>query len=74
MNHGVFNNMPKVAKAHALVIKADAAKTVFIPHFHTVVAAGALGDNILPDAQFAQQLLAGGVNRRHPQRRRRIRA
>jgi hypothetical protein len=52
VNHGVFNNMAQVAEAHALVIKADAAKAVFIPHFHTVIAAGALGDNLLPDAQF----------------------
>ena len=62
MNDRIFNNMAKVAEAHTLVIKADVAKAVLIPHFHTVITAGAPGDNLRPDIQPGQQFFAGGVN------------
>ena len=72
MHHGIFNNMAQMAKSHALVIEANAAEAVFVPHFHTVIAAGALGDDLAPDIQLSQQLFAGGIDRRNAQRRRRI--
>ncbi len=55
MNDRIFNNMSKVAEAHTLVIKADVAKAVLIPHFHTVITAGAPGDNLRPDIQPGKQ-------------------
>ncbi len=61
MHYGIFDNIAKVAKAHALVIEANVAKAVFIPHFHTVIAAGPLGDDLAPDVQLCQQLFAGGI-------------
>ena len=72
MHYGIFDNIAKVAKAHALVIEANVAKAVFVPHFHTVIAAGPLGDDLAPDVQLCQQLFAGGINCRNAQRRRRI--
>lgn len=72
VNDRIFNNVSEVAEAQTLVIKADVAKAVFIPHFHPVIAAGAAGDNCWPDVKLAQELLAGGVNRGDPQRRPRI--
>ena len=54
MHHGILNNMAQMAKDHALVIEANAAKAIFVPHFHAVIAAGALGDDFAPDAQLIQ--------------------
>ncbi len=72
VNNRIFDDMPQMAVAHAAIVKRNAAKTVFIPHFHAVVAADALRDNRLPDIQLWQQLFAAGINGGYAQRRRRI--
>ncbi|MNN86165.1 hypothetical protein D3C81_2035440 [compost metagenome] len=56
-----------MAVAKACIIKGNATKAVFIPHLHTVVAAGAFADNVLPDIKVRQQFFAGSVDRGNPQ-------
>ncbi len=46
VNHGVFDDMAEMAVAHAFIIKSDMPEAVFIPHFHAVITAGALGNNV----------------------------
>ena len=73
VDHRVFDDMTQMAVTHAFIIKSNMTKAVFIPHFHTVIAAGALRHNICPDAKVRQQLFAGRIYCRHAEFRRGIR-
>ncbi|CSP52744.1 Uncharacterised protein [Shigella sonnei] len=46
--------MPKMAIAHALIVKRNVTKTVFVPHFHTVITTGPTRENVLPDAKTGE--------------------
>ena len=52
MDNRILDDMAEMAVAHAAIVKRDAAKTVFIPHFHTVIATGTLSDNGRPNVQL----------------------
>ena len=73
VDHRVFNDVPQMAIAHAFIVKSNMTKAVFIPHFHAVIAAGAVRHNICPDTKVRQQLFAGRIDRRDAEFRRRIR-
>ena len=72
VNHPVFDDVPEMAVAEAFIIKGDSTEAVFVPHFHSVIAARTFGNNLIPDIKARQQFFAGGVNRRDAKLRRGI--